>query len=1131
MTSNSIVCSLLIWAPVLTKTNQSSLLQSTDQGDQPIAVDAADTLHHNQSGTEVDRLRYGTTASYGNNPSGPNQEQRDLENIDLDPSLERKKRRKITPCEESETTSNQIGTEGTPDKGRSWLAQLQAAATSGSAESQGQSDVGAGTIEIPRTPVSASPVKLVIRKSPIKTPGKPQYIPDAPAETPPNSLRTTTQSSSSGSKRAPSPGLGPMPIKKLIKLTAKGKLLSSPPPASPRSKRITRSKNTNVTGTNSPESRKPTRLGYGTDGQSKSRIGSQINSILSGGVDTARSTQTRSVQSQKSTHPFFLGKPARKSEVVTLDDDSTTIQDSDGDGKLESAGVIKPKHWEDLGFKKNKTSAVKAIDAIPTLWPPKDMQHLKDNTRPAIWHDHQMSSVRRKSSKSRIGLPGVSVDENVLQKFAQTLDYETLRLRDPYPLPQKIVFSRQTMMDTIKDRLSPGSGPSGSYALHHLYPQAFERMELKLLSNMSPTRDYTSATAQSWLSSSAPQRTSEVLQSQSSVLQKWLARLQVHNTATKLPTVQKARRPNKRRRKKKADGLEDFIDDTDEDESTTTTAKNAILITGPSGCGKTASVYAAAKELDFEVFEIHPGMRRSAKDIFDRVGDMTQNHLVHKAAELDRMRKSPSDEAAIETAADIANRRSNGVLKAFLGSKKSASKKGAGRQLSQSETPEEKIDIKPHNRKQSLILFEEVDILFEEDRGFWSGVIQLIEQSKRPAVLTCNDPASVPVENLPLHAILDYEQVPVDVAVDYVLMLAGTEGHLLQREAIHLLYLTLQRDLRATISELSFWCQIAVGSEKAGLDWSVEARPSDEALKPVGQRLKLFSKDTYLSGMGLVPRALISQDRSKLGALLQYLEDELGVPLQDWQDKNVERQHCDTTARRYPDGSTIQLLEQQLDLSEASSTLDLLNQPVDASGDVETIHQAAINAELAAATLNLFNPQAASLSVAEIIPAHLQVKAESSQPPSHALATPFEPLMVEKLQFPSSSGRLAPSLDTSSASLMTDIAPYVRSIVRYDQGLEVQRNVLAGGMQSTKTRRTRAARAALEGGSKASTREEKWFPKRTDYAAILGTGGSWPSWPGEAAEGSTDESFSATGSRTESTATSPAADVEMIHET
>lgn len=1113
----------------MTRDNRSVFERQTDLPEEPLHRQiAAESLQHNSSKayTESDGLHDGsnTFSQQIINEHGQTQ------NFDADPDLERRKRRKTTPFGGSETTSSQASVKGPLDGGELWPAQLVATANSGSQDVQGKRDRKAETVLFSPTPPIVSPVKLAIRKSPIKTPRKLQLAADAPARTPPGALRPSTRSSSSDSRRAPSPGLSPIPKKKLIKLTSKGKLLSSPPSVSAASKRKTRSKSTKFSATSASEPQKPILLSYGTDDESKKRIGSQIDAILSRSVNSTSYNPTKLTEPPKITHPFFLGKPAKKAkpDVIVLDDDSTTGQISDADEKLES-GDIKSKDWKDLGFKKNRTSTAKLVDAIRTLWPPKDMQHLGVSTvLPTLNHTYQISTIRRRSSKSRMEVFRVSDDQDILQRFAATLQDQRGQLRDAFPLPQKMLLSGQEVRDTFQRNMLLGPGPSpGPGALQDAYPQAFERMQCRLQSTSSSSNVGVPSIAQSWLANSAPRQTSHVLQSQSNVLRQWLAGHQVHHTATKLSAVQRAKTTRKRRRKKKADELDDFIVTSDEDEESASGTKNAIFITGPSGCGKTASVYAVAKELDFEVFEIHPGMRRSAKDIFDKVGDMTQNHLVHKAAQLDRVRDPTPDTAVVGNPSVENVQGSKNALKTFLDGNKSTTNEEITIQ-SLPGSPKDELDSKLHSRKQSLILFEEVDILFEEDRGFWSGVIQLIEQSKRPTILTCNDPTSIPVADLPLHATLEYEQVPVNVAVDYILLLAATEGHWLQREAIRLLYVTKQMDLRATISELNFWCQMAVGSEKAGLDWSTEPRSSKEAVKPTGEELYLFSKDTYTSGMGLVPRTLFDPTSSKHGALLQYAEDELGIPLQYWHNGKEKCEYYDTTAPQSSDNSTIAILEQHLNLSEAKSTLDLLHKHVDACSDVENMQQEPISAELAASTLSLFTPHAPSLSVAEIIHAHFRAKAAISEPLSNILPPAFEPLMAEKAQFPPSLGRLAPSLETISAALFADIAPYVRSIVRYDQRLEEQRNALAGGLQGIKIRKTRAARAALEGGSKASTREEKWFPNRTNYAAMLQTGGAWPLWADKATGTSSDESPEGSESRTESAAPSPATDLEMI---
>lgn len=45
--------------------------------------------------------------------------------------------------------------------------------------------------------------------------------------------------------------------------------------------------------------------------------------------------------------------------------------------------------------------------------------------------------------------------------------------------------------------------------------------------------------------------------------------------------------------------------------------------------------------------------------------------------------------------------------------------------------------------QQSLILFEEVDILFKDDVNFWPTVIDFVANSRRPVILTCNGKCNV----------------------------------------------------------------------------------------------------------------------------------------------------------------------------------------------------------------------------------------------------------------------------------------------------------------------------------------------------------------------------------------------------
>ncbi|KAF8812431.1 P-loop containing nucleoside triphosphate hydrolase protein [Phlegmacium glaucopus] len=222
---------------------------------------------------------------------------------------------------------------------------------------------------------------------------------------------------------------------------------------------------------------------------------------------------------------------------------------------------------------------------------------------------------------------------------------------------------------------------------------------------------------------------------------------------------------------------------------------NTILLTGPHGNGKTAAVYACAEELDWDVFEVYPGIgKRNGASLSNYIGEVGKNHLVHQShrnsgdflrslflrprEDIDVANGSPSGD---ETDADI-----------------------------QDQSPK---PVKPI--RQSLILLEEVDILFKEDNNFWNTVTGIIKECKRPVVCTCNDISLVPVHDLPLQAVLEFKPCPTDLAVSYLQNLCSAEGYFVEPGILSQLYtrsalsseaLQSAPDLRKTIHALQVVC-------------------------------------------------------------------------------------------------------------------------------------------------------------------------------------------------------------------------------------------------------------------------------------------------------------------------------------
>lgn len=406
-----------------------------------------------------------------------------------------------------------------------------------------------------------------------------------------------------------------------------------------------------------------------------------------------------------------------------------------------------------------------------------------------------------------------------------------------------------------------------------------------------------------WAHKYAPRRAEEVLQSgrEALVLRDWLKSLTVTSVgsgSSELPKGQDKSIPSrrleaysKRKKRKRAEELDGFVISSDEEavemeelanpeiyentghafsgkKSVVRVANisgrpaeghrsvNAIVISGPHGCGKTAAVYAVARELDFEVFEINSGSRRSGKDIIEKVGDMTKNHLVNQACEtkVDELAKGIPISTESLTPGVRSSCQSNG--KPVLKPKAEVKKKPRGRPKFHAKPLENNDNLKKtkQSQKQSLILLEEVDVLFEEDRQFWATTLDLILHSKRPIIMTCSDENFLPLDEMILFAVLRFTPPPEPLAIDYLILIASSEGHLLSRKSLSTLLQYKHFDLRASITELNFFCQMAIGDTKGGLEWMmVQPSPTNKQTRE-DKNSRVVSVGTYGKHLSYIDR-------------------------------------------------------------------------------------------------------------------------------------------------------------------------------------------------------------------------------------------------------------------------------------
>lgn len=1025
-----------------------------------------------------------------------------------------------------------------------------------------------------------------------------------------------------GAPATPPRGVSSMPEespshpKKMLKLRSNGKLLSpkstkhATGPSPRRKKKSAESAVSQVS--------RIAVIKYGVDDDSRAAIAQKIQAIIETHQkapqpkEKLRTSPKKPAEPPKPTHPFFLGKSARATEVeISAPGNAAETKAISEKRKTNILSISSPskagllnrnsgKTWTDVAGSFQKVSRLPG--ALQAIWPPNGIVHVRPLTDDAnapmeLPCESILPFHQRKLKNALIRING---SESVLRPYKiineKSIDAETINsmaVRKPartvmtrLELQQRVfgnIQCRPAGLDPVVDPLQDELCSSQPQLMPELpaVHSAVSRMYQSIPGSISAFDNFECENID-WAHKYAPKQAEDVLQQGPEVLilKDWLQSLTIsaveNINGSKRIRESSAASINsgvKKKRRRRADALDGFVVSSDEEgdqmneiptfrHSGSATcgesslkrsvvrgvdlsqkqrvhdrSNNAVVISGPHGCGKTAAVYAVARELGFEIFEINAGSRRSGRDLLDKVGDMTRNHLVNHSAEADSKETVEDGEDLlrfnISLKQDIASGR-QGTMQSFFQSKAETKTKPRGRPRKKEDAPKAKASPKkatlekvsprkaslknPKNQKQSVILLEEVDILFEEDKQFWATTLEMIMRSKRPVIMTCTEESLLPLEDLPLFAILRFTPPPESLAVDYLLLLACNEGHLLSRDAVATLYGVKRNDLRASITELDFYCQMAIGDTQGGLGWFLIGPSPQLGQTQKGEALRVVSEDSYPEDIGLLSQC------HQYHTAESALESETELLSELWHGWGLDMANGDNFIG-FDSFREAGMLSKERNLAhlqafdsayEALSVGDICS-PLGLRSGISIVLDTSQPKLLGKSRANFAegaillqaDPLVDQTGTSTNIALTLRLLAHRQLPFQHGPMADGLPASLKALQKPPpvTSETLdeafkplkPPVINTFStpiSTLTTEVAPFIRSINAFDLRLEEQRQQLEAsrsdprdGGNSKRIRTTRASRAALEGGAKATTRRERWFPNTLDFGLVSKTGG------------------------------------------
>jgi hypothetical protein len=204
-----------------------------------------------------------------------------------------------------------------------------------------------------------------------------------------------------------------------------------------------------------------------------------------------------------------------------------------------------------------------------------------------------------------------------------------------------------------------------------------------------------------------------------SFIEEW--KLRRHKSVQRMGLKSKNKNGHKKKKKKKSgyDSDDSFLDDGDAGLET------IFVLTGPTGSGKTRLVHAISEQCDCNVIEINTSEQRSGTALKRAIQETTQSH-----SSLAKTKKKQGNKGVgglfggMITCAD--NENDEQGMEIYDDS------------ASYYDSDEEESVKEESSQSLTIILIDEVDLLFDDDTGFWLALSQVSQKAKCPIVVTAN---------------------------------------------------------------------------------------------------------------------------------------------------------------------------------------------------------------------------------------------------------------------------------------------------------------------------------------------------------------------------------------------------------